>query len=400
MQVLVLGMHRSGTSVLTRVLERMGCFTGEPGDFNPPEPDDPQGYHERSDVWQVDEAVLAHLGATWYDLGGFDLAALAPEDRSAFEARAAEVVARLAPHRPWAIKDPRLSLLLPLWRPALEQPFVVLVWRRPLEVARSLAARDALPLPLGIALWELYNLAALAASAGLPRLLLAHGELVAHPAEVAGRLHRALVSAGAEGLAALSEEQVGALVDPSLYRARADAESEIQHLDPAQARLLEALAEGRAFELSPLPALSPGAAETLLGFGRLRAERDRLVVRNDEIERSLQRTNERLATLTASGKVEDAESLAEEVAALRRTLAGRDRELEALAGWILDLDRVISAIFESRRWRLGDALAGLGRRLLPQQPAAPTAADHHAALMREFRRWQAGQAGEPESEED
>jgi hypothetical protein len=65
-------------------------------------------------------------------------------------------------------KDPRLCLLLPLWRTILPTPLAaVLIWRSPLAVARSLHNRDGFHLADGIALWERYNRSALSNLAGI-----------------------------------------------------------------------------------------------------------------------------------------------------------------------------------------------------------------------------------------
>jgi hypothetical protein len=59
---------------------------------------------------------------------------------------------------PLVWKDPRACLLIPFWRELLPGPLTaVFVWRDPVEVARSLHARDGIPLEDGLALWEWYN---------------------------------------------------------------------------------------------------------------------------------------------------------------------------------------------------------------------------------------------------
>jgi hypothetical protein len=64
---------------------------------------------------------------------------------------------------PLVWKDPRLCVLYPYWRPKIPDPVaVVLLWRSPLAVANSLAERDGMDVPVGLALWERYNRSALA----------------------------------------------------------------------------------------------------------------------------------------------------------------------------------------------------------------------------------------------
>ena len=62
MQFLVLGMHRSGTSALARVLGLMGCHVGSDDELAPGDRANPKGYWERKDVWALDERMLQDIG--------------------------------------------------------------------------------------------------------------------------------------------------------------------------------------------------------------------------------------------------------------------------------------------------------------------------------------------------
>ena len=67
-------------------------------------------------------------------------------------------LAREAAGRPLVLKDPRISLLLPAWLPALDQGrfAIVLVDRSPMDVALSVRKRDGRPLYVALAIWQLY----------------------------------------------------------------------------------------------------------------------------------------------------------------------------------------------------------------------------------------------------
>jgi hypothetical protein len=77
---------------------------------------------------------------------------------------ATSVVADFAMHDICVLKEPRLCLLLPVFRPAIVNPVVIFIVRSPVEVAASLRLRNKPPLSLGIALWEFYNRQALGPS--------------------------------------------------------------------------------------------------------------------------------------------------------------------------------------------------------------------------------------------
>ena len=150
MQIFVLGMHRSGTSAVTRVLGLLGVHLGNPSEMNPTDDGNPRGYWERREVLALDEEILAALEASWCEPLPADPARLRARDRASFEKWAASIVSALDAHRPWALKDPRFCLLFPLWKAVLTAPLCILVHRDPLEVARSMKTRNGFPLPLGL----------------------------------------------------------------------------------------------------------------------------------------------------------------------------------------------------------------------------------------------------------
>lgn len=262
-QIFVLGMHRSGTSALTRVLGLLGVHVGSPSDMNAPDAANPRGYWERREVLGLDEEILAALGASWSEPLHADPARLADAERSAFEARAATIVAALDRDRPWAVKDPRLCLLFPLWRRVVESPICVLVHRSPLEVARSMKTRDGFSLPLGLALWETYARAALSSSEGLPRVLVPYAGLVEDPLGTAASLAERLIALGVPIAGSVPEGALREFVSPSLHRERSEPGEDRELLTPAQAELLQ-LFDGPQLPLTVPPGpLSRGARELL-----------------------------------------------------------------------------------------------------------------------------------------
>ncbi len=154
----VLGMHRSGTSALSRVLNLAGAFLPErvkPAKLGI----NPKGFWEPEAVLDLDERMLASLGGAW-DNPRFTLpsAGALVDD---FVADVGEVLATEFERRPLiAFKDPRLCLLAPLWDRALRvhgyRPHYVVPVRDPLAVARSLHARGGISVADGLALWADY----------------------------------------------------------------------------------------------------------------------------------------------------------------------------------------------------------------------------------------------------
>jgi|CXWL01.1.fsa_nt_gi hypothetical protein len=239
MRLFVVGMHRSGTSVLVRLLERLGFSAGHEGDFHAPTDHDPEGHREHVLFWRANEAALAALGRAWDDPWPLDWSRLPADARPVLEARCAAAVLALDRHAPWVAKDPRFCLTLPLWRRVVS-PVCLHVLRDPLEVARSLAARGGMPVFWGIALWEAYQRAALQGSAGLPRIFVRYGDLAADPTgfatHLAGRLR-----AMSPGLELATPAAAAASFDPRRLRQKASGGEVAAHLNPAQQRLWSAL---------------------------------------------------------------------------------------------------------------------------------------------------------------
>ena len=334
-QFVVLGMHRSGTTLLTRVLDALGCYTGPESSFNPGGTDHPKGYWEYRDVWRIDEDALAYLDAAWDDPVNVDLARLPPARRAELDARVGAVVRELDAHRPWAIKDPRLCLLLPLWRPALSAPVCVFIFRRPLEVALSLQRRDGSPLVAGFAMWELYNRAALENSRGMPRVLVSHSQLLAAPEatirEMTGAIERLAGPLPGSVSRSVSRSVADAvrLVRPDLHRERGDTERENALSSAPQRQLLEQLQRGDCFRDAPMAPLSKATAETLRQYGQGSQAMQRLHRHVREITK-LDAGLQHAGTESAAARAQVSRLLAVSVTQAEE-LATLWRELDALA---------------------------------------------------------------------
>jgi hypothetical protein len=180
--VFVLGMHRSGTSVATRLVNLLGVPTAREEDLVPPSRDNPTGFWESSSLVAFNERLLRAVGS--------ELScptALAPgwEQDPLLDdlyAEAAHVFRRAFPDPPWVWKDPRNCLTLPFWLRALSvQPVIVLIHRNPLDIAESYRVRYAEPKSYSFALWERYVRQALGALSRLPVLVTTYSQLLASP---------------------------------------------------------------------------------------------------------------------------------------------------------------------------------------------------------------------------
>lgn len=244
MQLIVLGMHRSGTSVLARLLNLMGAYFGPEGISTGANDENPKGFWERRDVRMLNDSVLHAMGCDWNRVRDFNAADLPEPVIADFFKSASKLVLEMDAHRPWLLKEPRLCLLLPLWRKVLEVPICVQILRNPVEVAASLRKRNDIPMEAGLALWEKYVRSAMSASSGLPSLLVLHRQLMLEPMNVAAQLLRQLESAGVVGLRMPSEREISTFVCDDLYRERESSSNMVAHSKKPQAALFRDLMAG------------------------------------------------------------------------------------------------------------------------------------------------------------
>ena len=157
--VLILGMHRSGTSALTRGVEMLGVFLGR--NLLSARPDNPTGYWEDKNICALNERLLALLGVKWEEAALIEEARWHRAEVQVLLADAIEYVASTLAAQPlWGFKDPRTIRLLPFWQSVLarmevEESYLVVI-RNPRSVAMSLSQRQGMDVETAHLLWLTY----------------------------------------------------------------------------------------------------------------------------------------------------------------------------------------------------------------------------------------------------
>ncbi len=199
--VLVLGMHRSGTSALTRLLSFGGAAL--PLRLMPAGPGNESGHWEPQHLVDCHDRLLAAIGSAWHDWRAADLGKLMPSELASIKS---EIKAILLEDYPddgagglVVVKDPRICRFAPLfmetvedlgWRVALVHAF-----RNPLDVVNSLSSRK-LVWPAGYTateaafLWLRHVLDVERACQGRPRALVSFDALMADPAAALAKIER------------------------------------------------------------------------------------------------------------------------------------------------------------------------------------------------------------------
>jgi hypothetical protein len=194
--VVVLGMHRSGTSVVTRVIALLGLSLCREEDLYAA-PDNPTGHWESTSLVAFNDRLLNLFGGIPAAPAAVDNGWECHPSAVALYDEAYKVFKWAHPGAVWVWKDPRTCLTLPFWRRVLpESPAAVFVHREPLEVALSLQRRDGFGKAHCIAQWERYSRCALGAAAGMPLVTVRFADLVADPVATVAQLRADLAGLG------------------------------------------------------------------------------------------------------------------------------------------------------------------------------------------------------------
>jgi len=194
--LLVLGMHRSGTSAVTRVVNMLGAEVGD--NLIPPGDDNPSGFWEHAEVVKINEELLGGLGRTWYDMRDMPQGWLDSDvGKLAFE-KAVKLIRRdFGKSRLCAVKDPRMCLTARVWvdafRAAEFEVGCLFVIRDPREVVESLHRRNDWPRASLYLMWVQYLLEAVARTQDCPRSMVTYDRVLtdwrAEMKRVAADLH-------------------------------------------------------------------------------------------------------------------------------------------------------------------------------------------------------------------
>jgi hypothetical protein len=257
--ILVLGMHRSGTSAFAGGFGHAGLQL--PATALPEQPDNPRGFHEPARLLPINDRALALCGTHWY---GIEPIGEERFEGQAADALVAQISTALAAEYPGpealVVKDPRICRLMPLWKRALAAtgmaPRIVLPLRNPFEVAQSLKTRNGFPVEFGLALWLRYVLDAEHGSRGERRCFVRYQDLIHAPAETVDRLGSALVD-GWSPMTAERAQSLAHFIDADLNHEAARSRGRrrksgfgrwLDMAEAAHARLLADPANGEAEE--------------------------------------------------------------------------------------------------------------------------------------------------------
>jgi hypothetical protein len=172
--ICVTGMHRSGTSVTSKLLNVLGVDLGPEEDLMGPRGENnPKGFFENRSFVRFNAELLQSAGGIWKDPPSLPPGWEADPRLDPVRERAREMLQSTFGDAPlWGWKDPRSALTLPFWQALLPGMSYVICVRNPIDVAASLEHRNQLPPAAGYEVWLRYLAAALVNTAGRPRMFM------------------------------------------------------------------------------------------------------------------------------------------------------------------------------------------------------------------------------------
>ncbi|MEO1001880.1 MAG: hypothetical protein AAFX65_02065 [Cyanobacteria bacterium J06638_7] len=187
----IVGFHRSGTSLLTSVVQHLLIGNGSvPFTFMPPAADNPEGFYESIELFRLNNNILQCVGHKWEC--PWLLTPQIDEVMSRLDQETVNVFLDSHPvpyNAVWIDKDPRLCLTIDFVHRILNVKLPLLaIIRNPILTAQSLRKRNGFSLPHALGMWIIYNYHAFIGNSSLPLALISFEDLVAAPDQVAGTI--------------------------------------------------------------------------------------------------------------------------------------------------------------------------------------------------------------------
>jgi hypothetical protein len=329
--ILILGMHRSGTSAITKILNLMGAEL--PKQVLGSKPGNVAGHWEPERLVLLHDQMLAEAGSSWRDPRTLDLARLSPDRLAHYSLIIKTIIQEeFGSADVFVLKDPRICRFIPFYRSVLRELNVqirpIITIRNPLEVSGSLMARDNMPEATGLLLWLRHCLDTEKETRDMRRIFVSYDQVVNNVTVVIEQLFQSL-----EGLALSNSSDIRNLAVQFIshdLRHQAKSSHELRYNGLTKAWIKQAY--------SALRALMTGQGETSA------------ITRLDRISNEFSNSNSLIARLAddleelrtkLQQHEDDGQLLIQTIAELRhqiqRTSEQHDREIELAA---LELQRM------------------------------------------------------------
>lgn len=333
--VVVLGMHRSGTSAITKGLNLLGVSLGD--NLMPPkEGENDKGFWEDLDIYRLNEAILDELGLSWDAMSNLFFHDLGSDVYKKYKAQAVELIKeKLDKVDSFGIKDPRITILLPFWKTVfsdlgLDQKFLIVI-RNPKSVADSLKKRNKFEVEKSLNLWMLSVVNSVNYTQGLTNVIVDYDDFMDFPEE---NLYRIATHLGLTAPDIESEEYAQYIEDflsSELRHNRVSSGSNSFSKISTEIKSAYALLLDRALKKSNINKCEKQANEWnditdyFAKNSNLRETIDALTVENNEYKKSNHMLNFRVDQLEKnfSDLLQEVDSIYESLASIKASRLGR-----------------------------------------------------------------------------
>jgi len=429
--ICIAGAHRSGTSMLTRLLHACGLYLGAKDELMPAQADNPDGFWEHLGFVALNDELLNELGGAW-DLPpkpdeNFTHAGLDP-----LRMKARLLIEKFDSAGVWGWKDPRNSLTLPFWQNLLPSMKTLIMVRNPLEVAHSMKERNGISYSLSLRLWEIYNRRVIETAGNRERLVTHYDLFFQDPESELRRVAHfiGLPDAAVKNAATLIKKRrrhthfaiehlIDARVAPEvigLYRALIDEASSKVSRKEQEAETRQPQKSGDA-DLLPgsVSRLNTSVPERTVQIENLylkiltqeearhKKETDQLKARLEQLRGHLAQTETRHQTqveeFSASLKHinqllrDKSVSLAESEATgdeLKNRLRQQLKATQKLSRLLDEADHAAARLRSSARWLIANPVAALKAKLFPQQSRTLLGYGHLEKIVSAYKDWRRG----------
>ncbi|MGX5829212.1 hypothetical protein [Mesorhizobium sp. 43Arga] len=216
--IMVLGMHRSGTSALTRAISLLGAEL--PRNILGAYPTNETGHWEPARLVELHDQMLAEASSRWDDWRAFDPTTLGEPRLARYRDDIKALILEEFGDAPlFVLKDPRICRFVPFYESLLADmgvvPLFVLPNRHPLAVFASLKERDGITADFACFVWLRHVLDAEAATRGKRRSFISYEEFLRDWRDTIGRVGEALDLSWPTAIAA-AEADIEAYLRPEL----------------------------------------------------------------------------------------------------------------------------------------------------------------------------------------
>jgi len=365
--IVVLGMHRSGTSAITRGLQVMGVRLGDRL-MLAVEGNNSKGFWEDIDLNVLNIEMLSAIDSDWHYLAPIENRDVKTLCTQGYFLRATELLQQKISISPiFGFKDPRVAKLLLFWKEVFSHCqfdiIYVMTLRHPLSVVKSLAKRDGMEKERSYLLWLGHVVTSLIGSAGYKRVLVDYDSLMQTPDHELMRVAKC----------------IGMKIDPIELQSYKNEflDQGLQHtvyelndllLDTACPPIVREVYTALLDVASDKIKFDDVALQKKIlcwsnEFERLKSPlvlADRLFTQNVVATKTIAERDRQITSLNQTVAERD-----EQITSLNQTLAERDEQ-------ITSLKQEVDQIYQSRSWKISKPLRMLSERLRHWLPSLIT----------------------------